>query len=419
MMWNKIVNPETGRKVYINGNIGKRILRKYIVQLGGTNTLLADKKTEDHDLWKILKNSFTSKEKIITVKNICPKGHLSGKTYMKELPDGRFIKYNIPKGISEGDEFEILVSPEDGILPQPILIILRGMSGMGKSSVSKKIIEKIGGVICSNDDYCEIPGGERTPEYHDTDDCYSKYYNDSLNKAFFPNRNEFFKQKKAGVKYGKDCLYLMMRARSEIPGEKVIIYDNWNLNYYSTNPGHFFDPIEKKSGIDKVIELAHNNNYKVLSIIISSSDSKKVMEAINRQKKLNYFDKRGHPCDDDKFDYLKASWEQNCVNRGKHALKMLLNNLEPIPKNKLNVNLYEKTYEGPIKDNTTLNKILNDITLARISGLKIIDKKHQKKLKYRIRQEISSKKKELQKTWKKNWKKNQENDSVTRYFKRH
>jgi len=409
MIWNKIVNPETGRKVYINGNIGKRILRKYLVQLGGTNTLGGKK---NQDLWKILTNSFTSKDKIITVKNICPKGHLSGKTFMKELPDGRFIKYTIPKGISEGDEFEILVAPEDGILPQPILIILRGMSGMGKSTVSKKIIEKLGGVICSNDDYCEIPGGERTPEYHDTDDCYSKYYNDTLDKAIFPNRNEFFKQKQAGVKYGKDCLYLTMRARSEIPGEKVIIYDNWNLNYYSKG---------KKSGIDKVIELAHNNNYKVLSIIISSSDSKKVMEAINRQKKLTYFDKRGYPCDDDddKFDYLKASWDQNCVKNAKRGLQRLLNNLELIPKNKLNVNLYERRYEGPVKDNTPLNKMFNDITLARISGLKIIDKTHQKKLQYRMRQEISSKKKELQKTLGKNWEKNQEKDSVTRYFKRH
>ena len=145
------------------------------------------------------------------------------------------------------------------------------------------------------------------------------------------------------------------------------------------------------------------------------------MEAINRQKKLTYFDKRGYPCDDDddKFDYLKASWDQNCVKNAKRGLQRLLNNLELIPKNKLNVNLYERRYEGPVKDNTPLNKMFNDITLARISGLKIIDKTHQKKLQYRMRQEISSKKKELQKTLGKNWEKNQEKDSVTRYFKRH
>jgi len=29
-MWNKIVNPETGRKVNINGKIGSKILQKYV-----------------------------------------------------------------------------------------------------------------------------------------------------------------------------------------------------------------------------------------------------------------------------------------------------------------------------------------------------------------------------------------------------
>ena len=34
-MWNKIVNPKTGRKVNVNSNIGKKILKNYIKQLGG------------------------------------------------------------------------------------------------------------------------------------------------------------------------------------------------------------------------------------------------------------------------------------------------------------------------------------------------------------------------------------------------
>ena len=34
-MWNKIVNPKTGRKVNINGKIGKSVLKNYINQLGG------------------------------------------------------------------------------------------------------------------------------------------------------------------------------------------------------------------------------------------------------------------------------------------------------------------------------------------------------------------------------------------------
>ena len=34
-MWNKIVNPKTGRKVNVNSKIGKNVLRNYINQLGG------------------------------------------------------------------------------------------------------------------------------------------------------------------------------------------------------------------------------------------------------------------------------------------------------------------------------------------------------------------------------------------------
>ena len=35
-MWNKIVNPKTGRKVSITGAIGQKILRNYIYQLRGS-----------------------------------------------------------------------------------------------------------------------------------------------------------------------------------------------------------------------------------------------------------------------------------------------------------------------------------------------------------------------------------------------
>jgi len=34
-MWNKIVNPKTGRKVNVNSKIGKSVLRNYMKQLGG------------------------------------------------------------------------------------------------------------------------------------------------------------------------------------------------------------------------------------------------------------------------------------------------------------------------------------------------------------------------------------------------
>jgi len=34
-MFSKITNPETGRKVNINGKVGKKVFKKYIMQLGG------------------------------------------------------------------------------------------------------------------------------------------------------------------------------------------------------------------------------------------------------------------------------------------------------------------------------------------------------------------------------------------------
>jgi len=37
-MWDKIVNPESGRKVSIYGRIGKNIIKNYFIQLGGTVT---------------------------------------------------------------------------------------------------------------------------------------------------------------------------------------------------------------------------------------------------------------------------------------------------------------------------------------------------------------------------------------------
>ena len=34
-MWGRIVNPKTGRKVNINGKLGRHIIMNYINQLGG------------------------------------------------------------------------------------------------------------------------------------------------------------------------------------------------------------------------------------------------------------------------------------------------------------------------------------------------------------------------------------------------
>ena len=45
-MWNKIVNPKTGRKVNINSKIGKSVLRNYMKQLGGAEAGLDPKEDE-------------------------------------------------------------------------------------------------------------------------------------------------------------------------------------------------------------------------------------------------------------------------------------------------------------------------------------------------------------------------------------
>lgn len=39
-MWNRIVNPKTGRKVNVNSKIGKSVLRNYMKQLGGAEAAL-------------------------------------------------------------------------------------------------------------------------------------------------------------------------------------------------------------------------------------------------------------------------------------------------------------------------------------------------------------------------------------------
>ena len=51
-MFNKIINPKTGRKVNVNGKIGKSILQNYLQQLGG-----AAKDTSDIDLKTLLKKN--------------------------------------------------------------------------------------------------------------------------------------------------------------------------------------------------------------------------------------------------------------------------------------------------------------------------------------------------------------------------
>ena len=44
-MYNKIVNPNTGRKVNINSRLGKKIIKNYLILLGGSTT---GKATHNH-----------------------------------------------------------------------------------------------------------------------------------------------------------------------------------------------------------------------------------------------------------------------------------------------------------------------------------------------------------------------------------
>jgi len=50
-MYRKIVNPETGRKVNINGIIGKRVLRNYINLIGGSDNQPENEDEEIFNPW--------------------------------------------------------------------------------------------------------------------------------------------------------------------------------------------------------------------------------------------------------------------------------------------------------------------------------------------------------------------------------
>ena len=57
-MWNKIVNPKTGRNVNVNSKIGKNILRNYIKQLGGSTSKPTINCTED--IYRILSDNLNN-----------------------------------------------------------------------------------------------------------------------------------------------------------------------------------------------------------------------------------------------------------------------------------------------------------------------------------------------------------------------
>ena len=57
-MWNKIVNPETGRKVNINGIIGKRIIKNYFNNLyGGARKEIRLDEGEPYDFYSTIEDA--------------------------------------------------------------------------------------------------------------------------------------------------------------------------------------------------------------------------------------------------------------------------------------------------------------------------------------------------------------------------
>ena len=55
-MYEKIVNPHTGRKVNVNGTLGHKIINNYLYQLGGSNGSTATLKDENGNSLELSKD---------------------------------------------------------------------------------------------------------------------------------------------------------------------------------------------------------------------------------------------------------------------------------------------------------------------------------------------------------------------------
>lgn len=85
-MYNKIVNPKTNRKVHINSNLGKNILKNYLSKLCGGGAVSKDKESENTKHSKCEKTKLKDKRKPIVAEKISPK---TGKVLerMGEIPE--------------------------------------------------------------------------------------------------------------------------------------------------------------------------------------------------------------------------------------------------------------------------------------------------------------------------------------------
>ena len=82
-MWNKIVNPETGRKVNINGKIGKKVLKTYLNSLYGGGSVNEEVRIEDGEPFDFYRS----------VEEADQDGNIGKEWNVGEMPVGAWVTY--------------------------------------------------------------------------------------------------------------------------------------------------------------------------------------------------------------------------------------------------------------------------------------------------------------------------------------
>jgi len=96
-MWNKIVNPKTGRKVNVNSKIGKNVLRNYIKQLGG-----AEANTTELECIHETKNDCKNDFHLCKINNILELNKIPLKINIMQYSD--LLNYNLENAYSFDDD---------------------------------------------------------------------------------------------------------------------------------------------------------------------------------------------------------------------------------------------------------------------------------------------------------------------------
>ena len=66
-MWDKIVNPVSGKKVTIYGKVGKNVLKNYLFMIGGSSVSIPESKVETSE--EIISRIKNQRKKLITMTN--------------------------------------------------------------------------------------------------------------------------------------------------------------------------------------------------------------------------------------------------------------------------------------------------------------------------------------------------------------